>query len=122
MIYVSSTLALAMLETLVHLQDQEFLDRFVVFEVSFDEALVTRVESVALPKTWGESPPLKSVQKIGDVWFSGAASAVLCVPSVIVSTEGNYLLNPAHPDFEEMVIAPKQPVHFGPRLIKPRAR
>jgi RES domain-containing protein len=117
-IYASGSVPLAMLEMLIHLQSQELLKRYVLFEVTFDESLVTTVDRRTLPKTWGKSPPSAVVQRVGDVWVAGGESAVLRVPSVVVPHEWNYLLNPGHPDFRRITIGPKQPVWFDPRLIK----
>jgi RES domain-containing protein len=58
------------------------------------------------------------VQRVGDIWVAGGGSAVLKVPSVIVPDGWNYLLNPAHADFASIVIGPRQPTEFDPRLMK----
>ena len=42
---------------------------------------------------------------------------MLEVPSVIVEREGNYLLNPAHPDFSSSVIGEPEPFTFDVRLM-----
>ena len=121
-IYTAGSEALAILEMLVHLQSQELLKRYVLFEVIFDETLLTVADVAALPQTWRESPPAPALQQVGDAWIASAGSAILRVPSVMVPTEWNYLLNPAHPDFQQITIGPKQPVRFDPRLIKPIAK
>ena len=118
-IYTAGSESLAILEMLVHLQSQELLKRYVLFEVSFDEALLSLTDPAALPKTWRQSPPGPAVRQVGDAWVANGASAILRVPSVIVPTEWNYLLNPAHLDFNQIRIGLKQPVQFDPRLIKP---
>lgn len=103
-VYVASSTSLAMLERLVHLQSsKELLNRYVIFEVSFDEALLTVTDPAALPKTWRQSPPGPAVRQVGDAWIASGASAILRVPSVIVPTEWNYLLNPAHLDFKQIL-------------------
>jgi len=58
------------------------------------------------------------VQTIGDEWMFNRTSAVLRVPSAVVPTEWNYLLNPSHPDFAMVTIGAKQRIKFDPRLIK----
>jgi RES domain-containing protein len=115
-VYVSSTMSLAILEMLVHHGSQELLKQYVLFEVTFDEGLLTAVDPAALPKRWRASPPAAAVQEVGDAWVAKGASVVLRVPSAIVPTEFNYLLNPAHPDFARIAVGPKQPVQFDPRL------
>lgn len=117
-VYVAGSASLAILEMLVHLQSQELMRCYVIFEVTFDEALVTAVDPAALPRNWRKSPPPAVAQQIGDAWFADAASAVLRVPSALVPTECNYLLNPLHPGFAEITIRPKQSVRFDPRLIR----
>jgi RES domain-containing protein len=43
-------------------------------------------------------------------------TAVLSVPSAIVTDERNYLLNPAHADFQHIIFLASQPFQFDPRL------
>lgn len=118
-IYTAGSESLAILEMLVHLQSHELLKRYVLFEVSFDERLLRAIDPGALPKTWRKSPPGAAVQRVGDAWVASGVSAILRVPSVLVPREWNYLLNPAHRDFKQIRIGPRQPVRFDPRLVKP---
>lgn len=117
-VYVAGSASLAILEMLVHLQSQELLKRYVMFETSFDDALVKKIDAARLPKAWRQSPPTEPVQQVGDAWVADGNTAILRVPSAIVPTEWNYLLNPAHADFGKITIGPKQQVQFDPRLIK----
>lgn len=119
-VYAADSASLAMLEMLVHLQSQELLRQYVLFELQFDESLVKTVDLKTLPRTWRKSPPPPAVQQIGDLWVAGGESAVLKVPSVIVPDGGNYLINPAHADFPSIAIGPRQPTKFDPRLLKDR--
>ncbi|MCB1079902.1 MAG: RES family NAD+ phosphorylase, partial [Verrucomicrobiae bacterium] len=61
--------------------------------------------------------PPPSTKDIGDLWVRQARSAVLELPSVIIPTEPNYLLNPSHPDFKKIVIGKAEPFAFDPRLL-----
>jgi RES domain-containing protein len=117
-VYLAGSMSLALLEMLVHLQAHELLKRYVLFEATFDDTLVQSVDVKRLPRTWRRSPPSAMVQRVGDEWASGMSSAVLRVPSVIVPTEWNYLLNPAHRDFGGIAIGPRKLIEFDPRLIK----
>jgi RES domain-containing protein len=117
-IYTSSSASLATLELLVHIQSQDLLKRDSLFGVSFEETLVTEVDPRDLPKSWRRLEPTAETRRIGDEWLADATSAVLRVPSVIMPTEWNYLLNPAHPDFARIKIGPRTPVLFDPRLLK----
>ena len=118
MVYTAGSASLAILEMLVHLPAHELLKRYVLFDVTFDDSLVTAIHPATLPRVWRRSPPPIAVQHIGDKWIAGGRSVILRVPSVVVPTESNYLLNPAHPDFATLVIGPRHAVQIDPRLIK----
>jgi hypothetical protein len=112
----SGTKALAALENLVHL-NPPVLFKYVAFHIKFDEALVEMFPATALPGDWQAEPPLLSTKTIGDVWVREARSAALALPSTIISGEPNFLLNPAHPDFNKVTIGPAEPFAFDPRLL-----
>lgn len=118
-VYTSGTLSLAALEMLVHLQSAEILDAYVTRSVSFDTALVKRIDAGALPANWNANPPPPAMRKIGDDWIAKRESAVLQVPSAVVEKESNFLLNPAHPDFRKIVIGKEEPFNFDARFVKP---
>ncbi len=120
-VYTSRTKALAALETLVHLNPSVPF-KYVIFRAEFHNALVEVFPAIYLPTDWRVEPPPPSAQQIGDVWVKTARSAVLAVPSAIISSEPNYLepnylLNPAHPDFKKIIIGKPEPFTFDPRLI-----
>ena len=115
-IYTSASLALAALETLVHLNPRILL-RYVAGSIRFDAALVEIIDPDALPTDWRAEPPPLSTQRLGDLWLTEARSAILEVPSVIVPAESNYLLNPAHADFRKVVIGKAEAFGFDPRLL-----
>ncbi len=112
--YTSGSIALAALELLVHLNPPVIL-RWVAIPIEFDETLAEKVADV--PTDWTEEPPPPSTRAVGDRWAKEARSAVLELPSVIVPSESNYLLNPAHPDFRRIRIGDPVPFAFDPRLL-----
>ncbi|MCC6581607.1 MAG: RES family NAD+ phosphorylase [Phycisphaeraceae bacterium] len=116
-IYTAGGVSLAILEMLVHLQNQVLMHRYVIFEVVFDASLVTTLNPAKLPKAWRKSPSPPTVQQMGDNWIVAGNSAVLRVPSAIVPEESNYLLNPEHPDYARIVIGLKKPIRLDPRLV-----
>ena len=116
-VQVSETLSLAILEILVHLQSSAPLPHYVVFSADFDVSLVERVEMPALPADWRASPPPSAVQRIGDLWVRRGSSAVLDVPSALIPHERNFLLNPSHADFKQVVISSAMPFDVDARLF-----
>ncbi len=117
-VYVSESLALAVLEVLVHLQDTSILSAYSIIRVSFDEALVITVDPSTLPKNWRQSPPPTETQAIGDAWIDAGSSAILNVPSAVVESEHNYLINPAHRDFNLVATEPAVPYELDSRLLR----
>ncbi|MDQ3175260.1 MAG: RES family NAD+ phosphorylase, partial [Acidobacteriota bacterium] len=93
------------------------LPTYSVSSVHFDDALVERPEPSSLPANWRHSPAPPELQQIGDGWLASGSSVVLAVPSVIIDTENNYLINPQHPDFSLLTIDPPQPFSFDSRLL-----
>jgi RES domain-containing protein len=119
-VYTSQSQALAVLEILVHFESSDILEHYVMIEVRFDPALVTRLELSELPAEWLHEPPPAGLQMVGDEWVAGSASAVLQVPSAIVPDEHNFLLNPAHSDFSRITIGQPLPFPFDSRLFASR--
>ena len=115
-VYTSGTLSLAALELLVHLNPPVHFD-WIAMAAEFDAGLVETLDSSLLPAEWRRFPVPASTGDFGDAWLSEARSAVLAVPSVIVPGENNFLLNPAHPDFQKIAISPPRPFAFDPRLL-----
>ena len=77
---------------------------------------IQTVEESDLLPNWSSPRPSKKTQDLGTDWIKSKASAVLSVPSVIVPSERNYLLNPAHPDFARIRFYPPRPFTFDRRL------
>ena len=115
-VYASSTKSLAALENLVHL-NPPFIFNYIAFQIQFDAALVETVPVAGLPTDWRVEPPPLSTKLFGDAWVRAGRSAILALPSVIISGESNYLLNPAHPDFKKIAIGKPEKFTFDPRLL-----
>jgi RES domain-containing protein len=114
-VYVASSTALALLETMVHAPSR-LLPRYVVFPVEFDDALVVDAGPSQLPANWRENPFPVDLQAIGDAWLDRSESPVLRVPSAVVPDESNYILNPEHPDFRRLKIGASFPLDVDRRL------
>jgi RES domain-containing protein len=117
-VYTSQSAALAALEMLVHLGRGSILPAYVLIPCTFDDALVSRLDRKRLPKNWRSYPAPPELQLIGDEWVNRGASAVLEVPSAVIETDSNYLLNPQHPDFKAVRLMDPQGFEFDLRLLK----
>jgi RES domain-containing protein len=118
-VYVSDSLALAALETFVHLgRAASHIAHAAIRVVIPDDVAVRTVAVGDLPAGWRTEPPPDSTKDIGSTWVGSGETAVLRVPSVLVPAESNLVLNPAHPEFARLEISPPQPFSFDPRMWK----
>lgn len=109
---------MAAMELLVHLRAAAVLGTYRRLRVRIPTALVTAVPECDLPADWA-TPRLHPVtQKIGDRWLDSGASAVLRVPSAIVSGEVNYIVNPRHPGFCRIETGAIRGFRFDARVLK----
>ena len=106
-VYAASSLALAMLEMLV--QDEPLRARYVMIRARIPSSVrIERIKSGQLPSDWRDLAAREQLQAIGSDWARRMSSAVLAVPSAVVPTETNYLLNPLHRDFAKIRIGPPE--------------
>jgi RES domain-containing protein len=117
LVYTSEHLSLAALEVLVHRHLHRWMWEYFAYRAEWDEELMQRLPSAALPPDWRGEPPADGLRALGDTWVRENRSAVLAVPSVIIPEEQSFLLNPAHPDFKQIRIGKPQPFVSDPRLV-----
>ena len=117
-IYTAESLSLAALEVMVHTHLYNALKNYVCIPIDFHPRLSQSIPIENLPDNWRADPIPESVRAIGDRWVQNQESVILKVPSAIIPTESNYLINPSHPDFKKMVIHSSQQFSFDSRLLK----
>ncbi|UCD80892.1 MAG: RES domain-containing protein [Desulfobacterales bacterium] len=117
-VYTSSSISLAILEVLVHIPNYDVLEEYVGFPVEFSRDFVVTLDPDELPRNWSRDPSPQTVKQIGDIWVESQESVILEVPSTIVPTEKNYLINPAHPDLRKLKLGSPTKFEFDPRLVK----
>lgn len=114
-VYTSGTAALALLEILVH---APVLPHYGLVPATFDESLIdTSITFSSLPANWNTSPAPTSLAAIGDHWVAAAKTLALRVPSAVIPSEWNYILNPAHAHFKSVRIGALIPLPVDPRLL-----
>ena len=97
--YASSDAALAVLEVFVHLKDTAALSSYSLVSASIPDRLIKDLDLSLLPKSWDASPVPPAVQAIGDDWIRSGSALAVRVPSVLVPSGTNLLINPEHRDF-----------------------
>lgn len=118
-IYLSESLSLAALEKFVHLPRRAARNiKFVSIRVSIPEDLVHSLSRRRLPPNWREEPPPIETQDLGTDWAVACKQAVLRVPSVIIPTQCNYMVNPQHHGSGKLHVFPPESFSFDPRMWK----
>lgn len=136
-VYASRTRSLAVLESLVHMEVRHMRDNFVAFpiDVPFDldiESIDSGPDypelphgqkpfhplAAKLPRHWREDRAQKKLQEIGVRWIRAAKTCLLRVPSAVVPQESNFLINPAHPEFQRLAIGKPDVFGFDHRLAR----
>jgi RES domain-containing protein len=113
-VYMAESIALAVLENLVHMSRQDFPTGYVCVAAVLPDGVSAATEhDLRLRSELQRSSP----QALGDWWIDSKEAAVLKVASAIIPSERLYLLNPAHPDFAKIVAEPPALFHFDSRLF-----
>ncbi|MBU9830902.1 MULTISPECIES: RES family NAD+ phosphorylase [Rahnella] len=116
-VYVTTSISLAILEMLVHLQNSMLMRSYTLLSIEVPEELLDRLDVSELAADWRSASPPDSTQRQGDAWLAEGDYVGLKVPSVIVPTEYNVLLNPQHPAFADLLSSvQREPMMFDPRL------
>lgn len=126
-VYTSSSVALAVLETVVHfaVRASEQANRYLI-EVAVPRAIHDARQVLTVNQLqrdfpfWEAVPFAEALQAVGDNWVESGVSALLELPSAIVPYRGvpdcNLLINPAHPDAEHIVVVRRERFVYDPRL------
>jgi RES domain-containing protein len=120
-VYTSETRALACLETVVHLNAGGLpLNRYLVAVTIPDHvwAHARRENASSLAVGWDAEPAGRASIRFGTDWIGSVISALLVVPSAVVSEEFNILINPHHPDSSGITATKVRNWLYDPRLSK----
>jgi RES domain-containing protein len=109
---MAESVALAVLENLVHMAAADFPAGYVIVPAVIPDTTRILTEENLMARFAGLTN-----RQLGDRWFESGDSAVLEVRSAVVSFEHNYLLNPRHPEFRQILVEPTVPFSFDERLF-----
>lgn len=118
LVYCSTNIALATLETVHYLRTGGLpFNRYLV-RIDIPSAVWDARQAMSpLPGGWDAIPAGLSARAAGDAWAASLASALLLVPSVIVPDEYNVLINPNHPDAAKIVATTVKRWTYDPRFF-----
>lgn len=117
MIYTGENISLCMAEVAVHMPfgivplDYELIS----LEIPDDE--ITTVSRKVLPTDWRSYFTILDTQEIGDNFLRNSSKMILKVPSAVVQSEFNYLINPIHKNINQVKIKKVEAFAFDKRLF-----
>ena len=118
MVYASTSLALAAVETFVNLEPNLQPKDLISIEGNIPDGLeISRVDLKTLPANWRETRD-ESLRRFGDDWIRAGQTAALLVPSAAIRGEWNVLLNLVHGDFSKIRFRKPQPFEFDVRMFR----
>ena len=117
-VYTSRSLALCVLETIVHLPSARFVQGLVAVRIDVpDDAGVEVVAAAELPHDRFAEEAAAWFRERGDRWLQAGSALVLVAPSVIVPREQSVMLNPRHPHAGRVRVEEAAPFGFDARLF-----
>jgi len=116
-VYATSTLALAALEYLVHVNPEDAPTDLVALELAIPDVALDTWDIAQLPPMWRDAVPPLACQQRGDAWVAAGTSLGVWVPSVVIPPEHNLLLNPAHSAMVDVRVLSEAPFTYDPRLL-----
>jgi RES domain-containing protein len=111
-VYMAQSISLAVLENLVHMSKMDFPVGYVSVSALIPDQLNILTEDAVR-----KDCPDAGTRELGDHWLGSLGSAVLRVRSAVIPEEFNFLLNPRHPEFAQIVVESAIPFVFDERLF-----
>ena len=116
-VYTSETISLSLLEVLAHsVQYDDLNEKFLMTLTLSDESSIYKITPSKLTSGWQNN--IAYSRYIGDAFLRDNKYLVLQVPSAIIKTEFNFIINPAHADFKKVKLQSSELFEFDSRLFK----
>jgi RES domain-containing protein len=117
-IYTSETKALCVLEYAVNVQLEELPASLSITVYSLPDKSWKQFAENELPENWTQIPVSQETKEWGSYHLKQAKYLALKLPSVVIPSEFNFILNPLHADFKKMKVKGVHPFSFDKRIKK----
>jgi RES domain-containing protein len=115
-LYTAESISLCVLEYAANVSLHQMPASLCITAYSLPEKSWKEFSLDELPKNWQEIPSPVETQEWGSTKLQAADFLALKLPSVIIPSEYNYILNPLHPDFKKVRIKEILPFTFDSRI------
>ncbi len=114
-LYTGESKEIALLETIVQTPPMLAPDLDILtFEIPDDS--ITEIKIKDLPLNWLAYPAPSILAKLGEDWIKKGKTITLKVPSCIIHSSHNYILNCSHVDYRKVKLIEHKNFHFDSRL------
>jgi RES domain-containing protein len=117
-IYTSETRALSVLEYAANVGIEEIPASLSITVLTLPEKCWKEFREEELPQNWRRVPSPQETKEWGNVHLQQNRYLALKIPSVIIPSEFNFILNPLHADFKKVKIKEITPFGFDRRIKK----
>lgn len=115
-IYTSESRALALLEYSVNVSFDNVPRGLSITCIEIPDNGIHQLSLKDLPGDWTKIPAPSSTKEFGTSFLKNQIKPVLRVPSTIIPSEFNYILNPLHPDSNKFKIVSAQDFVYDVRI------
>lgn len=116
-LYTGINKEIALLENIVHNQLLFYPELDILtFEIPDDSISEFRISD--LPKNWNQFPAPTVLSEMGQEWIIDGKTIALKVPSSIIHSSSNIILNCRHPRYREIKLLEQKKFDFDSRLVK----
>ena len=117
-LYTGATKEIALLETIVH-TPPAIIPALDILTLEIPDDSIQTLEIKDLPDNWTNYPAPAILAEIVEKWVDSNVSIALLVPSCIIHSAKNVILNCRHPEYAKKVkIVSQKGFHFDSRLAK----
>jgi len=114
-LYTGENKEIALLETIVHTPSL-LIPELDILTLEIPDNSITVLEINQLPKNWKVYPAPTVLSEIGERWINEGKTIALKVPSCIIHSSHNFILNCKHPDYLRIKLVEQVHFEFDSRL------
>ncbi|GAB3936643.1 RES family NAD+ phosphorylase [Larkinella terrae] len=120
LVYTGFSPELTLLEMLVHLEKSllDLLPPFQMVELLVpDTSAIHHFTESDLPLTWNSVPYTETVQRFLEPWLAPGGPLAFSVPSAVMPWSRNLLINPHHPEIDQVKVIRHERLQIDDRLL-----
>ena len=114
-LYTGANKEIALLETIVHFPTL-LIPKLDILTLEIPDDSIATIEISQLPKNWKVYPAPTILSEIGEEWINEGKTLALRVPSCIIHSSHNYIINCRHPEYSKVRLIERKIFEFDTRL------